>query len=307
MRSARSSASVWETTSAATCSAPYVSMSSQTACGHGLGGPRPGWRARAPSPARCAAAGIRAASPRRSRSRASRSAGSTWRRLTVSRADGIRPAVASCSMWSAASRRRRPAGTGGDRPAPIRSRPDRRRPRPAPPRPPGGGLGDLVQHHHRPGASGPLVRSMRSRAIVRASRPAPASSATALAVVATAITGRPSAAGGLGGGVQHGRLSVAGRGEHSTAGSHPHRPAPRPPPPDPRPRPGLGPARLRNRRCADRRDGPGGQGVGQGQRAVLHRPVGGGRPLRRPAPARLGIGGQPHRRARTPRTGRPWR
>ena len=35
---------------------------------------------------------------------------------------------------------------------------------------------------------------MRSRAIVRASRPAPDSSATALAVVATAITGRPSPA-----------------------------------------------------------------------------------------------------------------
>ena len=45
-----------------------------------------------------------------------------------------------------------------------------------------------------PAASGPSVRSMRSRAIVLASRPAPASSATALAVVATATTGRPSAA-----------------------------------------------------------------------------------------------------------------
>ena len=44
-----------------------------------------------------------------------------------------------------------------------------------------------------PAARGPSVRSMRSRAMVRASRPAPASSATALAVVATATTGRPSA------------------------------------------------------------------------------------------------------------------
>jgi hypothetical protein len=45
-----------------------------------------------------------------------------------------------------------------------------------------------------PAARGPLFKSMRSRAIVLASRPAPASSATALAVVATATTGRPSPA-----------------------------------------------------------------------------------------------------------------
>jgi hypothetical protein len=45
-----------------------------------------------------------------------------------------------------------------------------------------------------PAARGPSDRSMRSRAMVLASKPAPASSATALAVVATATTGRPSAA-----------------------------------------------------------------------------------------------------------------
>ena len=65
---------------------------------------------------------------RRSRPSASRSAGSTWRRLTVSRAEGIGPSVASRSMWSAsaagadrlglagvAQHPERPARAGGDR------------------------------------------------------------------------------------------------------------------------------------------------------------------------------------------------
>ena len=127
------------------------------------------------------------------------------------------------------SRRRRPAGTGGGRPAPRSTRPGRRRPRPGRPRLRAVGVWEISSSTTTvPAASGPLARSMRSRAIVRASRPAPASSATALAVVATATTGRPSAGRGLGGGVQHGRLAVTGRGEHSPQaaallGQHPDR------------------------------------------------------------------------------------
>ena len=59
--------------------------------GHRLRGSRPGWPARAPSPARPAIAWDAAASPRRSRPSASRSAESTWRRLTVRRAEGMTP------------------------------------------------------------------------------------------------------------------------------------------------------------------------------------------------------------------------
>ena len=93
--------------------------------------------------------------------------------------------------------------------------------------------------------------------------------------------------------MQHGGLPVPGRRQHG-----PEAPA------LPRQHPHGGHLVLAQvgsgvKRCfgggrGDRRAGPGGQGGYQGQRAVLECPVRRRRPLRRPRPARLAVGGQAH-------------
>ena len=139
----------------------------------------------------------------------------------------------------------------------------------------GGGLGDLIQHHHRPGGQ-------RSVGQVDA-QPGDRAGVQAGACQLGDRLGRGGhrhdrpalGGGGFGRGVQHGRLAVTGRGEHTAhscaligqrhdrrylIGTQTR----------------LRSLRLGHRGGADRRDPPGGEGVGQGDGAVLQRSVGGG-------------------------------
>ena len=275
--------------------------------GHGLRGSGPGWRARAPSRARPATVGTAVGSPRRSRPRACRSAGSTWRRLTVSRAEGIAAVVGERVRCGRRRRRRRPAGTGGGRPAPIPTRPGRR-PRAA----------------RTASTSAVEVWEISSSTTTVPGRQRPVGQVDAqpgdrLGVQAGAGQlghrlgrgghrhHRPAVGGGgLGGGVQHRGLAVPGRRQHgpqaaALTGQHPHRrhlilPQSR----------RAGQRRL-GRRLGDSRARTGGQGVHQSQRCGPPRPGG-----RRSTTAPAGAGPPRYRGSGAPpgpsrRTGRPWR
>ena len=98
---------------------------------------------------------------------------------------------------------------------------------------------------------------------------------------------------GLGGGVEHGGLAVPGRGQHRPqAPALPRQHLDRGGLVLPQPR-RRRPGRLQDG-AFDSRDLTAGQGAHEGQGAVFHGPVGDGRPLRRPAPPLVPIGGQPH-------------
>ena len=248
-----------------------------------------------------------AASPRRSRSRACRSAGSTWRRFTVSRAEGMQPG-------------------GGER---------SRCGRPIPPGPTGWDWrGSPSTHSCPPGQASTAARTASTSPvgvweISSSTTTVPAASGPFGQVDAQpgdragVQTGagqlghrlgrgghrhhRPAlGGGGLGGGVQHGRLAVTGRGEHRRR-LPPSPVSTRPPPPDRRPGPARPPARPPPPPALM-------AGAGRAARVSTRARVRSSRARCAAvdhcgglAPAGLVVGGQPHRQIRGRGTGRPWR
>ena len=228
MRSARSSASVWDTTSAATCLGPVAVDVVADRLRPSPRGSRPGWRARAPSRARPATAGTPAASPRRSRPSASRSAGSTLAAVHRQPGRGDRPCGGE--PFDVVGH---PAGADGLGLAGVAQHPER------PARAgvhrgqdgldfTGRGLGDLVQHDDA--CPRRAARwSGRSAAGRSSGRPGRRRPARPPPWPWSPPPHRPAVGCcGLGGGVEHRRLAVPGRGQHrpqaaALAGQHPDR------------------------------------------------------------------------------------
>ena len=205
----------------------------------------------------------------------------TWR-------PGPAPAAARRSMSSATP----PAPTGWDWRAiaqhPQPSRPDRRPPRPAPCATSRVGVWEISSSTTTVPAARPARpgRCAAGRSCGPAGRRS-ASSATALAVVATAShrpAVQPAAAGR---GVQPWPSCRSRPGPAPPAASRPRRTTPAPPPPGRRPRRPS----AANADATASRPSRGGRAPARAStrpsHLVLQRPVGGRRPLRRPPPPRL--------------------
>ena len=284
MRSARSSASPCDTTSAATWSAPKLAMSSQTACGHGLAGLGRACVLVLPPVLGAQAAGTRRDHPGEAGPSASRSAGSTWRRLTVRQAEAMADRRRRAVRCGQRCRRRRPAGTGGGRRAPRSTRPDRRPPRPGRPRPQSVGVWEIssstttVPRRQRP--VGQIDAQPGDRAW-RPGRRRPARPPLWPSSPPPPPAGRRRRRPGP-------RCAASSSCRNRPA---PARPAGLPPSPASTrtaatwssPSPGAPASAASTAALPIAALEPGGQGGHQGQRAVLERPVGGSRPLRPPA------------------------